>query len=551
MGIDNLEKLAAAPTKVPATTTQYNAVVDSLQGHQVMRESDGTVIDGTYDIGRPSSGRPRKLYLGDGGISIDGQDIDLSKLALKRTAIYSGKEKTSGYPDFLEAGLTTRKATLEAADTDFVFTINGEGFTLEVDLLTDNLLLAPAANNTATVDTLPTPVHLGGGYYRETIGEYGYWFPISAFGAEVSALDETIQGFKSDTEIFLGKIDEGNSRIIPLFRGMGGTNRTPIATAATLTLLKTSYLFLNKDLDTITASTTFPIYSATEPASGATDDYYYNTQTQGWNKWTGAEWEAVDDIYIGMAFVDTANCIAVECEDFEKLWDATLDFGNMETLSDTEIAFNGQIVCSVAGELIETKSESIAIDITDAANREGGAALQAEKWYYCYIDKFGVMKISVVVPRNKGVKKGCYHPREYWRCIGVVYVDAGNLITSSYSPKNKKQFMSEFTDLFPLTDVTTNESVVFAFVPHISVLVGVNVTVSGVLAGEQILYGEPAMVSRPGAVQGTRLYYSSDNNLHPTNFAVIPFLKNTLLYCHLRQTKDDWFAFLNFFELDL
>lgn len=554
MGQDNLEKLAAAPTKVPATTTQYNSVVDALQGHQVMRESDGTVVDGAYDIGRPASGRPRKLYLGDGGINIDGQDIDLSKLALKRTAIYSGKEKTSGYPDFLEAGVTTRKATLKAADTDFVFTINGEVYTLEVDLLTDDLPLGPAegAASWATFGTFTTPLHLASTSYVRTLGEFGGWVPIAGWGANFAALEGTIQAFfSSNGELFLARIDIANDRLIPILRGIGNTTREVLVDNEGAALLNTSYLFLNKDLDTITASTTFPIYSATEPASGATDDYYYNTQAQGWNKYNGAEWEAVDDVYIGFALVDHVNCIAVECEDFEKLWDETLDFKGMEVLTDTEIIFNCPLVCSVAGELVEIKTESIIIDVTNVSDLENGEALLANNWCYCYIDKYGKIRASNVIPRNKGTKKGYYHSREYWRCIGVVFAINASVISPSYfNLKTKQQTMESISDTFPMSNLTTNFQEVFAFVPHISgqltVLVDVNAE-----AGTQQLIARPTALSRPSRAFEKLLFNTNSSPANTKNTATISFLRNTVIECKLFAAYDSGNGEVMSFELDL
>lgn len=419
MGTGNLPDLASSPTKVDATTEQYNAITDALQGHQVMRDSNGEPVDGTYDIGTPSSGRVRKLYVTN-GINVNGQDIDLSSIALQSTGVNSGASKTSGYPQYLEAGGLTggdNVFTILGATTPLEMTIDGEGYTLETDLISDDLALAPGSNNTCLVNDSYIS---GDPDWSKTIGEFGYWITIDTIGSEIEALDGTIQCFSitngSETEVFVAEIDTTNGKIMPILRGIGGTNRIAFSDNDTITLLKAHYIFLDNDLATIDTITTYPTWSASEPASPSTGDYWFDSTVKTWKRYSGASWEQLGRIYLGYAICDSADCLYVEHDDFNLAWNVLLSFTSLKKLS-SNILLSGSMSVNVAGEIVVINNFTLDTSTDFIA----GESLPSNQWFYVYCDKYGALYLSTTAPRKKDSRLGWYHPTEYYRCISMFF----------------------------------------------------------------------------------------------------------------------------------
>lgn len=419
MGTNSLPKLAAAPTKVAATTTQYNAAVDAMQGHLVMRDSAGAVEDGVSDIGRPSSGRPRKVYVGT-GLNVAGQDIDFSAIALQTTGVSSGLAKASGFPQFLEPGDETGAGgshivRILAADTPLEMTIDGQAYTLETDLESDALALAPGSNNTCKINDANIAVG-----DSKTAGEHGYWLKIDTVGSGITALNGTIQCFKTGTEVFLALVDTTNSKLIPLLRGIAGTSRAVLADDAVITLLKAHYIFLDDDLATISTTTNYPTRSGAEPSAPVEGDYWWDVANETWKRYSGASWEALGRIYLGYAIADASGVEWVEHVDFDALYDSTLQIKKV-AIDGNSLDLYGPLNISVVEKRLNLISGKATIDITNSGNWESGefANLASGVWFYLYCDKTGNFYISSKCPRNNPDKKGLYHPSEYWRCFGV------------------------------------------------------------------------------------------------------------------------------------
>jgi hypothetical protein len=439
MGTNSLPKLAAAPTKVAATTTQYNSAVDALQGHIVMRDSYGAVEDGVSDIGQPSSGRPRKIHVSE-GITVGGQTLNTTQFLLSRTGIQSGLAKDSGFPQFLEPGDQTGTGggsyvRVLASSTDpLEMTIDGTAYTLEAELTSDDLALA--SNSTCLVadsDIAGDPV------WSKTLGEHGGVILIDTIGADIIALNNTIQCFKitngSETEVFIAYIKTTASMLVPILRGIGGTDRIVFSDNDTITLLKAHYIFLDNDLSTIDTTTTHPAYGKNSPNSPITGDYWWDTENKTWQRYSGATWETLGRIYLGYAICDFSSCLWVEHVDFDLPWD---DFiGDYEFLSNAGPgegiqSYTADILkLSVAGNYIETNE--ISISGLNFTKIEPGYTEQASTWYYLYISNLGDLILSPIVPRKKDHRRGWYHPKEYWRCVAFFYNDGASDFIFSYS----------------------------------------------------------------------------------------------------------------------
>lgn len=441
MGTGNLPDLASSPTKVNSTTEQYNAITDSLQGHQVMRDDSGVAEDNTSDIGRPSSGRPRKIYVGT-GLNVAGQDIDLSSIALQTTGISSGKSKSSGFPNYLTpegtTGGATNTFTIEGSVTPLELTIDGAGYILETDLTSDDLSLAPSSNNTCLVDN----VLFTNLQNTKTVGEYGYWIGIDAtggVGSEITSLDGTVQVFKLENsltgtgvEYFIGTVDTTNNKLIPFRRGVGGTERIVFGDGDTITLLKAHYIFLDNDLATIDTTTTYPTWSATAPTTPSTGDYWWDVTNETWKRYSGSSWEQLGRIFLGYAICDSADCVAVEHDDFNLAWSSdfsaqTIDvYGSTGGLYFNRVRIDGSFSVNVAGKKINI--QNMELNLTDHYSEPSS---NETKWCYVYIDKHGVGSLSTTTPRIKNSLKGYYHPTEYLRCLSCFQITSGPTMQKS------------------------------------------------------------------------------------------------------------------------
>ena len=77
MGNAALTLLPASPVQTPATPEQYNDLVNAFTGTQVMRDpTTGLEVDGIYDIGDVSNGRPRNVNI-TGDLIKNGQIMNV------------------------------------------------------------------------------------------------------------------------------------------------------------------------------------------------------------------------------------------------------------------------------------------------------------------------------------------------------------------------------------------------------------------------------------------------------------------------------------------
>jgi hypothetical protein len=453
MGENSLPKLAAAPTLVPATTTQYNAAVDALQGHLVMRDSAGAVEDGVSDIGRPSAGRPRKLYLSN-GLNVAGQDIDFSSISLQNTGVYSGKSKTSGFPNFLTASGST--VIIEGATVPLELTIDGEALTLETNLTSDSLELAAAANNTCTISQ--------SAYTNSTdkitplMGEFGGYFIIGSITSGITAIEGTKQYFKvvntgAETEIFLAEYIDAPATgecLNPIMRGLGGTNRIYLRDTNVVTLLKANYIFLKNDLETIYTTTNIPVWNYLEPSAPASGDFWFDLENQTWKRYSGVTWEQLGFVYLGIAICDNIGCIAVEHVDYNLAYNNFLSLPRFTKATSDIINFAGELKVNVAGTNIYMDLKHVQLALSE--NLAAGESEAASTWYYLYCTKQGQLYFSSICPRRSIYKQGYYHPLEYHRAILCIFNNSSSNIASfTYSNGNSNYAFLE--DTFVLLDL--------------------------------------------------------------------------------------------------
>lgn len=419
MGTGNLTKLPSAPTEVESNTEDLNQIIDSLEGNIVMRNTSGVVTDGAGDIGQINSGRPDRIHVKT-AITVGGQTLNTAPFLLSKNGVQSGAEKTSGFPNFLSpAGGTTRTFSILGATTPLNMTIDGEAKELDVDLTSDTLALAPSSNNTCTINN----AIFDGSDFTKTAGEFGYWIDIDSVGSEISSLDGTIQCFKhgSGPEVFLAIVDTTNNKLIPISRGIGGTQREAMSDNDVITLLAGHFIFLDNDLLTIDTSSEFPTWGGTSPTSPAVGKYWMDMDSETWKRYSGSTWETLHRIYLGYAICDSAGCKWVEHIDFNLAWNSNCFINQVSVKSATEVYIDGDFTVNVAGK--ELQMNNYGLDLTVSDNLESGVSIVANRWYYLYLSKSGNFYFSDKCPRKYDGKLGLYHPNEYWRAISVFMID--------------------------------------------------------------------------------------------------------------------------------
>lgn len=356
--------------------------------------------------------------------------------------VVSGAAKTSGFPQYLSAGVTTRRFSILGGTTALKLKIDGTEVSLGANLtLGSDLALAASSNNTGTVSNLSEYDGSASTCYR---GEYGGRIDLlSQPGSAVEAEEGKVQAFKiingGNSEICLARyttdtVADPGYHLTPLIRGIGGTDRQPLSSTTTIAVLKAHWIFINSDVTTIKTTPNYPTQAKTAPGSPATDDFWYNASTKSWARWNGSAWVYEGYMLLGIAICDANYCIAVEPEHFVGTkWDATLDFKALKNdayESKNYLRMLGPGRISVAGKMIHLGEDTV-IDASSAESGNGGSP-----WYYVYLKPDGTFVCSPKGPRKKDWRGGWYHPTEYWRCVGLY---------------NRNIYGENFTDYDPST----------------------------------------------------------------------------------------------------
>lgn len=348
--------------------------------------------------------------------------------------IVSGRIRGSGsnQPIFLVPNGSTNSVSLQGASTNLVVSINSTQYTISSNVSATGLSLAPSSNNTCLVNDSA----MADAVWTKTQGEYGTVITVDAMGSEISSRVGTYQAFKivtnAGTEYFTAYVASStelryaqrgyffNSADSPLVR-------YPIGDNDVITLMKLTWVFLKTD-STLEATYNRPVYGGTQPTSGSTGDYWYDTVNTTWKRYDGASWASAGAILIGTCIQDTANCVAARSADFYKPYEATNTIFPERT-SNTEAKSLGLgAKISVAGQLHYYEHDFVKWDITlhlDSGITEGSSTA-----YYLYITDTGKSVISDIVPYDRRHDlRGYYHPHNPWRYVGAIYNDGSSNVT--------------------------------------------------------------------------------------------------------------------------
>lgn len=411
-------------TKAPGNkilSDDVNQYKDAFVEDVVCRNASGVAAPGEGDIGGEGAEFQNLRILGN--IIRKGEVLDLANFQTLNHQIQSGKQTLDGFPDFLEVVAASVNINIKAggANPDLELVINKEAVILTSDILVTGLLTAPAANNTALVNNIAYADQK----YTESDGEFGSTFIVyDTAGLEITGLDGTIQAFKhgAGPEYFFAYIDNTNSRLWAFKRGIAGSEREAMTDNDVITLLKTSYIFLDADLTTVFTPTRPPEFQSFDPSSPSLGDIYFNTSSNRWQRYNGSLFENKDIHFIGIALVDDTQVVAVESNDFDLSWGSNLDVDVIYVDADT-VRVNARDV-SVAGQLF-TMENHFGREIQLSVDLESGVSETASTLYYIYVDSNLDYFFSDKPPRIPDKKQGFYHPFRYWRWIGATVFNDG------------------------------------------------------------------------------------------------------------------------------
>ena len=401
---------------VPMPASWFNDIRSALMIDFVPRNASGIPTDEGGSLGDANyqwnNARVKNLYL-------DGTLMDSSALTgLPHRITGASQDSTTKFPDFLDpAGVAGGlSCDLLATATAFRAIINDVTTTVSADTTFSALTAAPAANNTCLVDD----IGLAGAASTKILGELdSKEITIDTIGSEIDAIDGEIAAFLVGAEVFLALVDTSNNKLWPIYRGWAGTSRVALSNNDPITLLHINTLLLKNDGSTKVASDYCPETVTTSPAAGTAGKIYIERNTNKIGYDTGA---AIDYGYmiVGYAICDDTDCLYADHWDLELYWKDDIDVNYVITTSTTLTIKSGSAV-SVNGKIIRFTDDYAA---TTAANMDVGETMGADIAMYLYMREDGGLVFSRVAPRRySAIKKGCYHPLKYFRCVGEAFTN--------------------------------------------------------------------------------------------------------------------------------
>ena len=418
----------------------FNDIHSAANGDFVGRNSSGVATSGqalgtaTYPWG----------VFRCGSLVVSGSSVDVSQVAAKPFRLVSGATRSSSnQPALIDPNGAAASFTVDGDVTDLVFDVNGTTYTLSAELTKSSLTAAPSTNNTALVDDALAADQES----TRTWGQFGGErdIIIDTVGSEITAVANTLQAFKindgTTDEYFMAFVDTGSSRLTHCMRGFfynssfAPINAVKFANNDTITLMLSHYVFLDSDLTTVDTTTKPPAFDASAPGSPATGDYWYDTANNLWKRYSGSSFDAVNRVLVGIAVMDSSNCVAARSFDFDSTFRPDNSILQTEAFSTSVVqGTNYGAAVNVYGNRIEFGTSlpnwNITTDLASSADMHN-ASEQASTIYYCYIKDDGAQVISDIAPLWRPDLFGWYHPHNPWRKVSAFYNDSGSDITDA------------------------------------------------------------------------------------------------------------------------
>jgi len=461
-----------------------NTLADVDTGNIIIKQfwNDYKTAMGEDFVGRNTAGAPTSnKRLGTpaipwgntfiGALFVAGQQVDFTALVgEKHSTISSRTRTTSNQPQFIDpAGVGNGlSATLQASATDLSMVIGGSAVIITSDLAISPLNAAPGANNTALVDMIKAADQVDTRTWGEQFASEESII-IDAAGSEITSKVGQFAAFSLnngvDTEIFYGFIQSA-TEIRDIRRGFfydenaAPVNRILFSNNDTITLLLAGFVFVDVDGSTIDVSFRAPVFSATEPSSPLSGDYWFDFTVETWKRHDGVSFVVVTRHLVGVVITDDTDCLFARCFDFSKKFDVYNEVDVQRKDADTIQSNHAFQSLSVYGRTINFATHSTEFNFTDHLATSADlytASEQADTIYYLYISDDAEELISDIEPYFRPDLRGYYHPHNPWRCVGTFLNDSSsdidtNTVTSevykskiddrSYSPILKAQAFS-------------------------------------------------------------------------------------------------------------
>ncbi len=362
-------------------------------------------------------------------------------------AIVSGRTRAdSGQPDFIRASGSGASMTILATETPLQITANSTSVTISADIAVTSLTTAPATNNTALVNDTA----LAGGASTKYTGEHeSDPITIDTVGTEISSRIGQYICLKTSTEYMLAFVESATT-LRHVYRGfLFDSSGNPLVRVAlsnndTLTIMSLGWVFMDANGTTVDVSYTSPIYSAVQPTSPVTDDYWFDLVNRLWKRYDGADYQTVSRMLIGVVVIDGTNCVASRSFDFSKSYSNLIEI-EVEIERNTVVrSSTHRSAISVYGQKIDFGYGLVKFDIT--TDLESGLTEASDTLYYLYVTESGATKIATERPYDRlGDLQGFYHPYHSWRYVGVVYNNSGSNFSTANSVNTDSVKMDTFT----------------------------------------------------------------------------------------------------------
>jgi hypothetical protein len=462
MGTNTTVNVVNGATSDANDANQFNT---AIKGDWIPRKS----ADGTPDTTITNSlGSPlypwKDLFIG-GSIVVNGQVLNIE--AGDRNQIVSSRSNANGMPDFVRATGVSTVQILADVSNPLNVVCDGVPYTLTANITSGgSLTAAPAINNTFTI----SDGFLGGTLLRsDTYGEIGCFgsgtdpnklyqtqamleqIIWSSAGSEITnRTDSTCSFIRSGgTDVLMGwntgtAIRHSKSGFF-IDSSAALIDRVAKANTNVYLLLNTGWVFLNPAALTITVSYKDPIYSPNQPASPATNDYWYDTVNEKWKRWNGSAFVIETVLPVGWVLVDSSgNSVASRSFDLTKNYARTYIGDEPIVISNDAMAIrSSELIVSVYGKALKFKSRNsynftlntnaglLQWNFNDPNIFDTGTTRAVSTLYFLYITTQGQPKISTKKPHYRQELQGWYHPFANWRCVGEGLTNAtgsGNFI---------------------------------------------------------------------------------------------------------------------------
>jgi hypothetical protein len=381
--------------------------------------------------------------------------------------IIDGKKDVWGTPAFCASGTANDVNILASAATPLQLWINGTALNITADTNISSFTLATAGVSA----TISAAIYTGSAFTK-TEGEFGDTAIIidgyaSAWTA--TAILDTTQAFKTGTEFFLAKVSRASSaagelQLTRATRGIGNSVRSVLSDNAVVYLMQVSWLFIDST-GNFYKTTVEPKYQSTDPA-GVAGQFYFNNTSKTWKYYT-ASWADITAIPLAIVVCDSSTVVAVEHYDFDIAWANTAELDIYPIIEGTSalsavsgvtaIGLNIQEL-NVAGNKIKTYNPT---ELTLSSYLVSSDTYASATRYNLYITPNGEFYFSTTDPREKGKKKGYYHPKYYWRYVWSIYTDLNKQII--VFAKNKSQIHFFTSQLSPASITITSGNVLYEF----------------------------------------------------------------------------------------